>query len=709
MSATGRLTRVPGLLYGGDYNPEQWPEEVWAEDAALMKEAGVNLVTVGVFSWARLQPGPTSWDFGWLDRLLDLLHGQGIAVDLATATASPPAWLVRAHPDVLPVRSDGVRLEFGSRQHYCPSSPVYREAAVTLARRIAERYRDHPALALWHIHNEYGDHVTECFCAESASDFRRWLRARYGSLDVLNSAWGTAFWSQRYGAWEEIEPPRDAPGPVNPTQTLDWRRFCSDALLACYQGEKDVLDEVSPGVPVTTNFMSMFKPLDYWEWASREDFVSDDAYPDPADPEAHISAAMNYDLMRSLKGGRPWLLMEQAPSAVSWRPVNVPKRPGLHRLWSLQTVARGADGVMYFQWRASRAGAEKFHSALLPHGGTSSRGWAETVRFGAELAKLGPVAGSVSEASVAIVLSWDSWWALEQEDHPSTRLDLKALVSSWYRELWLRNIAVDFVPPSADLSRYKVVLAPNLYMLRSEAAARLTRFVADGGHLACGFFSGIVDEHDHIHLGGYPAPLREALGVIVDEFWPVPDDASVPITAADNASVPVKAAADASVPVKDAADASVPVMAAADASVPVKAADDASLPVSGPGAATLWSEWLEVTTAEPVASYGAGPLAGRPAITRNAHGDGVGWYFSCHLPSALGLVLDAAGVRPVHETPAGVEATRRGRHLFLLNHADAPARVSGLSGIDLLSGATVEGELELGPLGAAVLTPASER
>ncbi|MFC5184483.1 beta-galactosidase [Actinomadura harenae] len=657
-SGKSTLTRVGGMLYGGDYNPEQWPEEVWAEDAALMKEAGVTMITVGVFSWAKLQPGPDTWDFGWLDRLLDLLHGQGIAVDLATATASPPAWLVRARPEVLPVRSDGVRLEFGSRQHYCPSSPVYREAAVTLARKIAERYRDHPALALWHIHNEYGDHVTECFCAESAADFRRWLRGRYTDLDALNAAWGTAFWSQRYGSWDEIEPPRDAPGPVNPTQTLDWRRFCSDALLACYQGEKDMLDEVSPGVPVTTNFMSMFKALDYWKWASREDFVSDDAYPDPHDPEAHITAAMNYDLMRSLKGGRPWLLMEQAPSAVSWRPVNVPKRPGLHRLWSLQTVARGADGVMYFQWRASRAGAEKFHSALLPHGGTTSRGWAETVRFGAELAKLGPVAGSRTEADVAIVLSWDSWWALEQEDHPSTRLELRALVASWYRELWKRNIAVDFVPPEADFGRYKAVLAPNLYMLRSETAERLTRFVADGGHLAVGFFSGIVDEHDHIHLGGYPAPLREALGVVVDEFWPVPDDASVR--------------------------------------------------VEGLGSATTWSEWLDVTTAEPVASYAEGPLAGRPAITRNVHGEGIGWYLSCHLPSALGRILDEAGVGPVHATPEGVEATRRGDHLFLLNHTDTVSRVSGLSGIDLLSGATVRGELELPPLGAAVLTPASE-
>lgn len=652
------LTRIPGLLYGGDYNPEQWPEEVWAEDAALMKEAGVNLATVGVFSWARLQPGPDKWDFEWFDRLLDVLGSAGIGVDLATATASPPAWLVRAQPEVLPVNADGVRLEFGSRQHYCPSSPVYREAAVRLARAIAERYHDHPALALWHIHNEYGDHVTECFCDVSAVDFRRWLRDRYEDLEALNFAWGTAFWSQRYGAWEEIEPPRTAPGPVNPTQVLDWRRFCSSALLQCYLGEKAVLDEVSPGVPVTTNFMSMFKALDYWEWASHEDLVSDDAYPDPADPAAHVSAAMNYDLMRSLKGGQPWLLLEQAPSAVSWRAVNVPKRPGLHRLWSMQTVAHGADGVMYFQWRASRAGAEKFHSALLPHGGTASRGWAETVRFGGELARLGEVAGGRTKADVAIVVDWDSWWALELEDHPSQRLDLKELVASWYAELHRRGIAVDFIPPGGSFEAYQVVLAPNLYMLRNETASRLTSYVRGGGHLVCGFFSGIVDEHDHIHLGGYPAPLRDVLGVVVDEFWPIPDGETVDV-----------------------------------------------LPL---GRASLWSEWLDTTTAEVAASYNSGPLAGRPAVTRNSYGTGLAWYVSCHLPEALGDALDAAGVRPVHEAPPGVEVTRRdgpdSSYLFLLNHTDDEAVVTGLAGEDLLTGTAVRGELRLAPLGAAVLS-----
>ncbi|WP_441247904.1 beta-galactosidase [Kitasatospora sp. McL0602] len=665
------LTRVPGLLYGGDYNPEQWPEEVWAEDAKLMREAGVTMATVGVFAWARLQPGPEEWDFGWLDRLLELLDAHGVAVDLATATASPPAWLVRAHPELLPVTADGVRLEFGSRQHYCPSSPVYRAAAVRLTRALAARYAGHPAVALWHVHNEYGDHVTECFCPESAADFRRWLGRRYGDADGLNAAWGTGFWSQHYRTLDEVEPPRTAPGPVNPTQLLDWRRFCSDALLECYRAERAVLAELAPGTPVTTNFMSMFKALDYWKWAAEEDVVSDDAYPDPADPQAYVGAALNYDLMRSLKGGAPWLLLEQAPSAVSWRPVNVPKLPGLQRLWSLQAVSRGADAVMYFQWRASRAGAEKFHSAMLPHRGTDSRGWRESVRFGAELRQLAAVAGGRTRAETAIVLDWDSWWALELDDRPSARMRWPELLRPWYAALHRRSIAVDFVPPGAELAQYRVVLAPNLYLLRQTTADWLGAYAATGGHLVCGPFSGVVDEHDHIHLGGYPAPLRETLGVVVDEYWPLPEGATTTVTLADGREL----------------------------------------------TASRWTEWLETIDAQPVARYASGPLTGLPAVTRR----GTAWYLGCDLGPDTGAVLDTvlaeARVRPVLDTPEGVEATRRGPgHLFLLNHGDHPAEIDlpeeWATATDLLDPARTPGPaLTLGPLGVAVLqrpTPPTE-
>ncbi|MBB4921008.1 beta-galactosidase, partial [Kitasatospora kifunensis] len=491
---------------------------------------------------------------------------------------------------------------------------------------------------------------------------------------------GTAFWSQRYGSFDEIEPPRTAPGPVNPTQVLDWRRFCSHALLALYRAERAVIDEVSPGVPVTTNFMSMLKSLDYWEWSRHQDLVCDDAYPDPADPRAHVTAAMNYDLMRSLKGGAPWLLMEQAPSAVSWRPVNLPKRPGLYRLWSLQALARGADGVLHFQWRASVAGAEKFHSAMLPHRGTASRGWRETVGLGAELRRLGEIAGSRLRGQVAVLLDWDSWWALELDEHPSARLRWLDLLRPWYAALHRRGITVDFVPPTGDLTGYPVVLAPNLYLLDTATAEHVTAFVRTGGRLVCGPFSGISDRNDHIHPGGHPGPLRPLLGIVVDEHWPIPDGAATAVCLSGQELQAVN-----------------------------------------------WSEWIELEGAEAVAHYASGELAGRPAVTRHRHGRGSAWYLSCHLGADVGPVLDLplaeAGVAPeLPGVPDGVEATRRRAadgtdYLFLLNHGPAECHVPLGPGTDLITGADTTGGVTLAPLGAAVVrlpratlpTPAEER
>jgi beta-galactosidase len=662
--------RLGGIGYGADYNPEQWPPSTWAEDAKLMQEAGVNIVTLGIFAWAQLEKRPGEFDFGWLDEVMGRLHEAGVAVCLATGTASPPPWLARLHPQTLPVTREGTTLWPGSRQHFCPSSQPYRRAAAELTRRLAARYAGHPALALWHVGNEFGCHVSACYCDASAADFRRWLRARYGDLDTLNDRWSTTFWSQRYGDWDEIYPPRQAPTFANPAQQLDFARFSSDALRACYEAERDVLLAITPDVPVTTNLLSLWKPVDFFGWAPGLDVIAHDSYPDPDDGQTVIGAAFNYDLMRSLGGGRPWMLMEQAPSAVNWRLSNSPKPPGVMRLWSCQAMARGADAVMFFQWRASAGGAEKFHSAMVPHGGTATRTWREVSEFGRELAGLAEVAGSRVSAQAAIVLDWPSWWALELDSRPSAAVSLVEQVQRHYAPLWRENIAVDVVGPEADLAGYRLVIVPNLYLITDRAAAGLRDYVAGGGHLVVSFFSAIADENDRVRLGGYPAPLREVLGLRVDEFWPLPPGRTVAAGWAD---------------------------------------DDSSL------RADLWMDAIETDGAEPVAAYRDGPLAGAAAVTRHAFGAGTAWYLGTRPDEAamhrlVAAAAAGAGVSPVVAgLPPGIEAVSRqaadASYLFLLNHGDEAATF-GLPGPAALvfgDGEQKGPHLTLPPRGVSVL------
>lgn len=657
---------VPHMLYGGDYNPEQWPENVWLADMRLMREAGVTLVSVGIESWSRLEPRPGEYDVGWLDRVLDLLHAHGVKADLATATATPPPWLGRLYPESLPVTADGVTLWPGGRQQYCPSSVAYRERASALVRHIAERYRAHPALALWHVNNEYGCHVAHCYCDASAVAFRAWLERRYGTIERLNAAWETAFWSQRYDSWEEINPPRRVPAMANPTQRLDFARFSSNALLDLFAMERAILDEVTPDIPVTTNFMGFWKSVDYWAWAPHQSIVSHDSYPDPADPAAHVGAAMECDLMRSLGQGSPWLLMEQTPSTVNWRPHNIPKQPGQMRLWSLQAVARGADGIMFFQWRASKAGAEKFHGAMLPHVGTDSRVWREVVALGADLAKLDAVLGARVPAEVAILFDWESWWALEIDAIPSVDVGQMDQLARYYAPLYDRNIPVDFVRPDGDLAGYKVVLAPNLYLAREGAGANLERFVARGGRLVMSFFSGIVDEEDHVLLGGYPAPFRALLGIRVEEFVPyVPGQANT-----------------------------------------------LTVPNEGAYACDLWADVINLEGAEALARFDSGYDAGRPAVTRHVYGRGESYYLGTRpdvpfLARLLARVCREAGIAGI-PAPEGVEAVRRvdgaTSILFALNHTTAPVDLPlERPGRDLLTGALYGSVVPLGPRDAVVL------
>ncbi|MGW2024610.1 beta-galactosidase [Streptomyces decoyicus] len=663
-----------GIRFGGDYNPEQWPEEVWAEDLKLMKAAHVTMVTAGIFSWAKVEPRSGAWDFGWFDRVMDGLAGAGIAVCLATMTASPPPWLSRAHPEILPEDADGRRRWPGGRQHYCPSSPVYRAHAVRLVEQLATRYAGHPALALWHVGNEYGCHTRQCYCDVSADDFRSWLRARYGSIDALNAAWSTAFWSQAYGDFDEVLPPRTAPTFPNPAQQLDYLRFGDEALRACYLAEKAVLDRVTPEVPVTTNLMPQHKPVDAFAWSAHMDTMALDFYQDPYAPDDHIRAGYVFDLMRSARSGQPWMLLEQAPGAVNWRPRNGPKPPGAMRLWSWQAVAQGADAVLYFQWRQSLGGAEKFHSAMLPHGGTDTRVFREVTDLGRELASVPGIEGTRSRAEVALLADWHSWWALELDSKPSTALDHSRIALDHYRPLFEAGVACDVVPPQRELSGYRLVVAPNLYLLTADDAQRLASYVREGGQLLVSFFSGIVDAHDRVHPGGYPAPLRELLGLRVEEFWPLDEGRSVAV--GDGVRT---------------------------------------------GRADLWSEVIGLEGAEALAHFTDGDLAGRPAVARHAYGRGTVWYVGTRLDAALmRALLDdvraAARVAPVLPgLPEGVQATVReglgGRYLFLLNHGartvevglPAPMR-DALTTADGTGGAGSVDRVTLSARGVAVLT-----
>ncbi|GDY86381.1 beta-galactosidase [Streptomyces avermitilis] len=515
------------ILFGGDYNPEQWPEEVWQEDVRLMKEAGVNSVTVGVFSWAELEPTPGAREFGWLDRLMDLMHENGIGVVLATPTASPPPWMGRLHPETLPRDEDG-RIEWwGGRQHFAHSSAVYRRYAAAITEDLAARYGGHPALTMWHINNEY---CTYDWGDEAATAFRRWLQGRYGTLDALNTAWGTAFWSQGYDDWEGILPPRHAHYMNNPTQVLDFKRFTSDALMECFVAERDIVARHTPNIPVTSNFMPFWQGQDAWAWAGREDVVSVDSYPDPRDPLGGQYGALIHDMTRSQARGGPWMVMEQAAGPVNWRGVNHPKPPGLNRLWSLQAVARGADAVCYFQWRQSRQGAEKFHSGMVSHAGERGRTFQEVKRIGAELALLSEKVADtrVTGADVAVLLDWNAWWASGQDGRLSGEVDYPAVVRAWHRALWEANVTASFAHPEHDLSAYKLVVLPQLYLLTDTAIDNLVAYVRGGGTVVSGFLTGVADQDDRVRQGGMDERLRKLFGIrTLHEWWPLDADEKV--------------------------------------------------------------------------------------------------------------------------------------------------------------------------------------
>ncbi|WP_077624559.1 beta-galactosidase [Sediminibacillus massiliensis] len=659
---------VPFIAFGGDYNPEQWSEEVWIDDAEKMQKAGVNLVSVAIFSWGVLEREEGVFDFSWLDKVLDILHDHGIGVCLATATASTPAWLSAKYEDVAAIDPNGQPYRFGSRQHYSPNSPTYQKAVKKLVRKLAERYRDHPALKMWHINNEYACHVAECYSSYSKAAFRDWLKDRYETIGNLNDRWGTNFWSQRYNDWEEIDLPVNLATFYNPGQMLDYKRFMNDSLFNLYKIEKEILREVTPDVPVFTNFMYEFKPLDYFDWARELDVVTWDAYPDPRDGIPY-SFALQHDLMRSLKQGQPFILMEQVTSHVNWRDINLTKKPGIMRLWSYSTIGHGGDGIMFFQWRQARAGAEKFHGAMIPHSNSEeSRAYREVKQLGSELKKLDSLVGARTPAKVAIVFDWENWWAVEMEGKPHNKLDYMEQIKRYYKVFYDRNIAVDFVRAQDDLSPYEMVIAPMLYMIKPGDAENFEQFTDNGGTLVISFFSGIADENDRIHLGGYPAPLRKVLGLRVEEFVPYADEHANTIVYNGRK-------------VKN----------------------------------STWADIIELEGAAAIAYYENEWYKGKPAATCYRYGSGKSVYIGTNpeaafLENLLGGLLKEKQIDSPLDAPPDVEVLQRDtdqhKHLIIVNHNDHEVELKLNKGVvytDLLADEQIENTVRAGALDVKIL------
>ncbi|MDB1493354.1 beta-galactosidase [Bifidobacterium adolescentis] len=518
-----------GIAFGGDYNPDQWSEETWDDDVCLMKKAGVNTVALAIFSWDRIQPQENRWDFGWLDRIIDKLGKAGIATDLASATATAPLWLYEKHPEVLPCDKFGHPVNAGSRQSWSPTSPVFKEYALTLCRKLAERYGANPYVTAWHMGNEYGWNNRNDYSDNALNAFRLWCERKYGTIGALNQAWGTTFWGQEMNSFDEVLIPRfmGADSMVNPGQKLDFERFGNDMLLDFYKAERDAIAEICPDKPFTTNFMVSTDQccMDYADWANEVNFVSNDHYFHEGG-EMHLDELACSDaLMDSFALGKPWYVMEHSTSAVQWKPLNMRKRRGETVRDSLAHVAMGADAINFFQWRASAFGAESFHSAMVPHAGEDTKLFRQVCELGETLRTLADagVQGSELERSdTAILFSAESEWATRSETLPSMKLNHWRDVRDWYRAFLDAGTRADIMPLKYDWSDYKTVVLPTVLMLSAVDTRRLADFAAAGGRVVVGYATGLIDENFHTWLGGYPGAgdglLRDMLGIRGEEF-----------------------------------------------------------------------------------------------------------------------------------------------------------------------------------------------
>jgi beta-galactosidase len=637
----------PKIWFGGDYNPDQWPKDIWDEDMRLFKSAHVDVATLPVFSWSILQPDEDTYDFSFLDEVLELLSKNHIFVCLATSTAAHPAWMARRYPDILRVDFEGRKRSYGIRHNSCPNSPTYRLYSQRLADKLAGRYKDYPKLVAWHVSNEYGG--GPCYCDNCAKAFRVWLQNRYGSLEELNKHWCTRVWSHTFYDWEEIVPPNILSEYISATRSrfpvisLDYQRFYSESLLECFKLECRAIKRHTPEIPITTNLMGAYKPLNYFEWAKYMDIVSWDNY--PAYDEEPSLIAFRHDLMRGLKAGKPFMVMEQASSQTNWQRYNVLRRPKVMRLWSYQAVAHGADTVMFFQLRRCQGGCEILHSGLIDHvGHENTRVFQECRELGRELADLGDnLLDAVVDAKAAIVFDWENWWALEFCDGPSVDLTYLPQVLKYYKAFWQNNIPVDFISPEMDLNKYDVVVAPVQFLQQDGYAQAVERYVKNGGTYVATFFSGIVDASDRAVLGGYPGGLKHVLGIWNEEIDVLPPDVQNRLVIEDSCPQLV-----------------------------------------GTYPCGLICDLVHAQTATVIATYGDDFYQGRPALTKNDFGQGTAWYMAtdpdqAFLDKWIRYLCLTKGITPLLETPAEVEVIDRKKgkntYRFILNHSAQPVQV----------------------------------
>ena len=651
------------ILYGGDYNPNQWPREIWAEDMDLFKKAGINSATVNVFSWAKLQPDENTYDFSELDDIIAMLSENGIDIVLATATGAMPAWMAKKYPEVTRVDFEGRRHKFGQRHNHCPNSLVWQKYAARLAGELAKRYGSNPHVVCWHINNEYN---TGCYCENCEKAFRIWLREKYGTLEAVNAAWNTEFWGHTFYDWDEIVAPNNLSdgmgfGFTRKTAfagiSIDYDRFLSDSLLENYKLERDAIRKYDKETPITTNLMGTYKGLDYFKWAKEMDIVSWDNYPAYNTPWSFT--AMRHDLMRGLKDA-PFMLMEQTPSQQNWQPYNSLKKPGQMRAQSYQTIAHGADTIQFFQLRRSKGACEKFHGAVIAHSGSGdTRVFKECAQLGEELKKLGAETLRAKNTSeVGMIFDWDNYWALEYTSGPNVDLKYVDQIHQYYQYFYEHHIPVDMIPVDGDFSRYKAICAPVLYMVKEGVAEALEAFVEAGGTLITGMMSGIVDQSDNVHLGGYPGPLRRLCGIWAEEIDALAPEQSNTLRFPDGTEAQCK----------------------------------------------LLCDIIRPEGAETLAAYGGDFYEGTPAVTKNSFGKGTVYYVGTQ-PDHDGIakILDAltagADVKPLipDETELEVDLrTIEGReYWFIINLTGTPksAPESFKGETDILTGKPV-GELQ---------------